>query len=110
MEDVIRRPSGCSLAERLPQRTMNSRTDAMVNGALIALGALGIIDNALFHWWLGLHRAVPGPQALPVETALVVASILLLSLGLWRERRARRRERHPAHPGRPERRRPAVHS
>jgi uncharacterized membrane protein len=69
---------------------MRERNLAMINGALIALGALGIVDNIVFHWILELHRAVPGPHALTVEAALVIVSAGLLVLGIWRERRARR--------------------
>ena len=57
---------------------------------LIALGALAIVDNLVAHWLLGLHRAVPGPWAFPVEVGLVVLGAGLLLIGLWRERRARR--------------------
>ncbi|MCE7981793.1 MAG: DUF2243 domain-containing protein [Caldilinea sp. CFX5] len=69
-----------------------NRTDALVNGALIALGVLGIVDNVVAHWLLGLHRAAPGPNATPVEVILVVLSAGLLILGVWREAQARRRE------------------
>jgi uncharacterized membrane protein len=62
----------------------------MVNGALIALGILGIVDNVVFHWMLELHRAVPGPHALTVEVVLVIISTGLLFLGIWQEARARR--------------------
>jgi uncharacterized membrane protein len=65
------------------------RNDAMLNGGLIAIGALGIFDNIVFHWLLELHRAVPGPYALAVEISLVVISAFLLGAGVWRERRAR---------------------
>ena len=41
---------------------MVQRTDALINGALIALGALGILDNLIAHWLLGVHRAVPEPR------------------------------------------------
>ncbi len=68
---------------------MKGRNDALVNGALIATGALGILDNLVAHWLLGLHRAVPGRHALAAEIALVAASAGLLVLGVWRERRAR---------------------
>lgn len=71
-------------------RTVNTRNSAMVNGALIALGTLGIIDNVLFHWILQLHRALPGPSAFPVELVLVLVSFGLLVLGVWREIRVRR--------------------
>ena len=69
---------------------MNARTGALINGALIAIGALGVVDNVVVHWVLGLHRAVPGPYALEVELALVALSAGLLVLGLWRESRAKR--------------------
>jgi uncharacterized membrane protein len=62
----------------------------MINGALIAVGALGIIDNVLFHWILQLHRVVPGPSAFPIEVLLVIVSFGLLIMGLWRELRSRR--------------------
>ena len=65
------------------------RTDALVNGGLISLGALGVLDNIVAHWLLGLHRAVPGPYATPIEVTLVVLCAGLLLLGLWREARAR---------------------
>ncbi|MDP9352479.1 MAG: DUF2243 domain-containing protein [Chloroflexota bacterium] len=69
---------------------VSERTDAMINGALIALGILGIGDNVISHWILHLHRAVPGPDATLVEIILVVLSTGMLALGLLREVRARR--------------------
>ena len=68
----------------------NQRTDALINGALIAVGAVAIIDNIVAHWLLGLHRAVPGPYAGWVEAFLVVLGVGLLIFGIWREVRARR--------------------
>lgn len=70
---------------------VRQRNDAMLNGALIALGALGIVDNVVNHWILELHRAVPGPYTLQVEIGLVAVSTALLVTGLRRERQARRR-------------------
>jgi uncharacterized membrane protein len=69
---------------------MKPRTDAMINAALIALGTLGILDNAVVHWVLAFHRAVPGEHALAVDLVLVGISVVLLLAGLWRERQARR--------------------
>jgi uncharacterized membrane protein len=69
---------------------MNQRTDALINGALIAIGALGVADNVVVHWALRLHRAVPGRHASAVEATLVILSAGLLALGVWREQRARR--------------------
>jgi ribose 5-phosphate isomerase B len=66
------------------------RTGLLLNGALIALGAMGILDNVVIHWWLRLHRAVPGPHAFAAEVVLIIASAAILGLGMWRERVARR--------------------
>jgi uncharacterized membrane protein len=70
---------------------MQQRSDAMLNGALVAIGALGVVDNIVVHWLLGLHRAVPGPNALAVELVLVAISVGLFVLGTWREVQARSR-------------------
>ena len=70
---------------------MEARNQALVNGALMAIGALGVVDNVLVHWLLGLHRAVPGEHALAIEILLVIASMLLFALGFARELRARQR-------------------
>ncbi len=68
----------------------SDRTGALVNGALIAIGTLGVIDNLAVHWLLGLHRAVPGRWAAAAEVALVALSLALLLIGLGRELHARR--------------------
>jgi uncharacterized membrane protein len=68
----------------------DDRTDALVNGALIALGAAAILDNLVAHWLLGLHRAVPTSWAIFVEIGLVVLGAGMVFVGLWREIRARR--------------------
>jgi uncharacterized membrane protein len=69
----------------------DDRAGALVNGALIGIGALAIVDNIVAHWILGLHRAVPGPWATPVEIGVVLLGVGMLAAGLWHERRARRR-------------------
>jgi hypothetical protein len=73
------------------QEALRPRNDAMLNGALIALGALGIFDNVVIHWILELHRAVPGEHALAVEIGIVAVSAAMLGYGIWRERQARGR-------------------
>ncbi len=70
---------------------MTGRTDALINGALTALGAAAILDNVFSHWLLGLHRAVPGSAATPVEVTLLVAGLVAVGIGVRRELRARRR-------------------
>jgi hypothetical protein len=74
------------------------RNDALLNGALIALGAAAILDNVLSHWLLGLHRAVPGELATPVEVALAVLGGGAVLVGVGRERRASRSARHRQFP------------
>jgi uncharacterized membrane protein len=69
----------------------SNRNEPLLNGALIALGALAIVDNVVAHWLLGLHRAIPGPHALPAEIGLIVLGAGLLGPGIWWEARARRR-------------------
>lgn len=66
------------------------RNDALINGALIAAGAITIVDNVVAHWLLGLHRAVPGSAADVVEPVLVALGAIVLLLGVVREARARR--------------------
>lgn len=71
--------------------TYRERNAAMVNGALIGLGLLAIVDNVGAHWILRLHRAVPGPWAVQVEAVLVALGAVMVALGAWRERGARSR-------------------
>jgi hypothetical protein len=76
---------------------MGERTDALVNGALVALGTAAVLDNVFSHWLLDLDRAVPGGWATPVEVALAVGGCVSISVGVRRELRARsRHERRPA--------------
>jgi len=67
----------------------------MLNSALIAARVVGILDNVIAHWWLQLHRILPGPEALPVEIAVVILGIGALVIGIWRERRARKIDSAP---------------
>ena len=78
----------------------SDRTGALVNGALMAIGALGMIDNLAVHWLIGLHRALPGPWAPEVEVGLAGLSLSLLLVGLGREIRARQCRRHSEEPTR----------
>jgi uncharacterized membrane protein len=68
----------------------HARNEPLINGALIALGAIAVIDNTIGHWVLELHRIYPGEYAFEVELAFVVLGVVLFTVGLWREVRARR--------------------
>lgn len=75
----------------MDQAQARGRNDAIINGALISVGALGVIDNLLVHWILGWHRAIEGsPYALHMEIGTVAVSAAMLLIGVVRERRARR--------------------
>lgn len=68
----------------------SDRRQPFVNGAMVALGVVAVVDNVVSHWILGLHRAVPGQAAAAVEAFLVVLGMVLLAVGLGREARQRR--------------------
>jgi len=80
-------------AEPMDPERNRGRNDAMLNGALIALGALGIFDNVVVHWILGWHRAIEdSPHALEIEIGIVAISAAALVTGVVRERRARQEQ------------------
>jgi uncharacterized membrane protein len=68
----------------------SDRRQPFLNGAMVALGVVAVVDNVVSHWILGLHRAVPGPAAAAVEASLVVLGVVLVTVGLVRETRQRR--------------------
>jgi hypothetical protein len=71
---------------------VRARNDAMLNGAMIIVGALGVFDNVVVHWILGWHRIIEDhPHALELEIAAVAVSTAMLATGIVRERNARRR-------------------
>jgi hypothetical protein len=67
------------------------RNSAALNGALMAVGLLAVVDNVVFHWLLGLHRLFDGPELVvfATEAVLVVLGIAMFGLGMFREGRAR---------------------
>ncbi len=71
-------------------RLRAARRQALVNGGMVALGVVAVVDNVVSHWLLGLHRAVPGDAATAVEVFLVVLGVVLVAVGLGREVRQRR--------------------
>jgi uncharacterized membrane protein len=65
------------------------RSDGLLAGALMALGALAVIDNVVFHWWLGFHRfneAWSHELNLAVEASLVLTGIAMVVIGVHRAR------------------------
>jgi uncharacterized membrane protein len=74
-----------------PTSLAAQRNSAALNGALMAIGLLAVVDNVVFHWLLGLHRLFDGPEPLvfAAEAALVVVGLVLFGIGMFREGRAR---------------------
>jgi uncharacterized membrane protein len=63
---------------------MNERADAIGNGALMVIGAAGVVDNVVFHWLLGWHRlieGVPDPTMFLFELGVVLVRFVLLAIG-----------------------------
>lgn len=70
----------------------------MLNGALVAVGAVGVGDNVIFHWLLGWHRlnqAWTSTENLLAEGVLVGLSAGMAAAGIHRERRRGARRRLP---------------
>lgn len=66
------------------------RSSALINGALISLGAVSILDNIISHWLLKWHRVLPDHKLSGfVEVAIFVLGIVMLSAGIYREVKGR---------------------
>jgi mono/diheme cytochrome c family protein len=66
------------------------RSDGLLAGALMALGALAVVDNVVFHWWLGFHRfneAWSHEMNLAAEASLVLTGIAMVFIGGYKTRR-----------------------
>jgi hypothetical protein len=62
----------------------------LVDGALIAVGALAIVDNVMVHWILGWHRLVDGwNYNVHGEVALIALGTMMVAAGTARVRRRR---------------------
>lgn len=67
------------------------RNGVLLNGVLMTLGTVAILDNLISHWILGLHRVLPD-RALSgyLEVALFILGLVLFGVGMYREIRGRR--------------------
>jgi uncharacterized membrane protein len=77
------------MAERSDSGGRKGAADGLLSGALIALGTLAVIDNVVFHWWLGFHRfneAWSHETNLAVEVALVAVGVVMVGIGVRRIR------------------------
>lgn len=85
----------------LVARTMRTGPDgspvrgarSALDGALIALGVVAVVDNVVFHWLLGFHRFKEGwPGSIYVEVLLVIVGVSMTIVGT---RDLRRRLQRP---------------
>lgn len=66
----------------------------LLNGALISLGTVAILDNVFSHWLFKWHQILPDRErSLFLEAGLFAAGVIMLILGLYREIKARQNKR-----------------
>lgn len=73
---------------------MNSkeRNQALLNGALISIGLIAILDNIISHWIFKWHRIIPDETfSIYLEITLFTIGIILLIVGMYREIRIRKK-------------------
>ena len=69
----------------------NKRNGILINGSLISLGLVAVLDNIIFHWLFKWHRILPNrTQSHYLEIALFILGLVLLGIGIYREIKERR--------------------
>lgn len=73
----------------------NERNRILINGSLISLGLIAILDNIFSHWLFKWHRILPN-KALSgyLEVTLFILGLILLAIGVFREIKDRRIKSH----------------
>lgn len=67
------------------------RNRAFINGSLISLGAVAILDNIISHWIFKWHRILPDETLSEyLEVALFISGLIFLGIGLYRKIKDRR--------------------
>ncbi|MBR0600295.1 DUF2243 domain-containing protein [Sinanaerobacter chloroacetimidivorans] len=69
----------------------NERNRILVNGSLISLGLVAVLDNIFSHWLFKWHRILPDETLSEyLEIALFILGLVLLGIGVYREIKDRR--------------------
>jgi len=69
----------------------SERNRILINGSLISLGLVAILDNIFSHWLFKWHRILPDETLSEyLEIALFILGLILLGMGLYREIKDRR--------------------
>lgn len=68
----------------------NERNKVLLNGFLISLGMVAVLDNLIFHWLLGWHSLLPNHTLSEyLEVALFIIGLMSLGIGIYREVKSR---------------------
>ena len=70
---------------------IKQRNNALVNGALISIGSLAVMDNIISHWIFKWHRILPDRVLSGfIEVAIFILGIVMLAIGIYREVKVRK--------------------
>ncbi|WP_368487467.1 hypothetical protein [Clostridium sp. BJN0013] len=73
----------------------NERNRILINGSLISLGLIAILDNIFSHWLFKWHRILPNKTLSGyLEVTLFILGLILLAIGVFREIKDRRIKSH----------------
>ena len=68
-----------------------ARNHVLLNGMLISIGLIAILDNIISHWIFKWHRILPDETLSKyLEIALFIAGIVMLGLGIYKEIKGRK--------------------
>ena len=69
----------------------SERNRILINGSLISLGLVAILDNVFSHWIFKWHRILPDETLSEyLEVAFFILGLILFGIGLYREIKDRR--------------------
>lgn len=72
----------------------NDRNRILINGCLISLGSVAVLDNIISHWLFKWHRILPDETLSQyLEIAIFILGCVFLGIGLYREIKDRRNNR-----------------
>lgn len=75
----------------LDKKNNKERNSILLNGALISVGLVAVLDMLIPHWLFKWHRLVPNHTISTVlEVALFIFGLISLGVGIYREIKARR--------------------
>ena len=64
----------------------NERNRILINGSLISLGLIFVLDNIFSHWLFKWHRILPDETlSRYLEVTLFIIGLILLAIGVFRE-------------------------